>query len=71
MNYTYSLIINGTETVPSTQLQYGIQYIFIASKIMPNWDIVLMNKETGGIILAYKPGSCTGELYVSPSIKEI
>ena len=71
MNYTYSLIINGTETVHSTQLQYGIQYIFIASQIMPDWDIVLMNNETGEMVLAYTPGSCTGSLYVAPSIKEI
>ena len=71
MNYTYSLIVNGTEAVHSTQLRYGIQYIFIALQIMPDWDIVLMNNETGEIALAYTPDSCIGVLYVAPSIKEI
>lgn len=71
MNYTYSLIINGTETIHSTNLQFGIQYVFITSQIMKDWDIVLLNNETGAMVLAYTPGSCTGSLYVAPSIKEV
>lgn len=71
MNYTYSLIINGTEVVPSTNLQFGIQYVFVASQIMKDWDIILMNNETGENVLMYTPAPCTGLLYVAPSVKEV
>ena len=70
MNYTYTLIIENEETIASTTLNRGIEYFMITIQLMKGSDVVLVNDQTGRVILAYTPGSDLGVVYASTSLKE-
>ena len=70
MDYTYTLIIEEEETISSTTLNRGIEYFMITIQLMKWSDIVLLNDQTGRVVLAYTPGSDLGVVYASTSLKE-
>ena len=70
MNYTYSLIIDNEGTISSTTWNRGIEYFMITIQLMKGSDIVLLNDQTGIVVLAYTPGSELGVIYASTSLKE-
>ena len=70
MNYTYTLIIEEEETISSTTLNRGIEYFMITIQLMKGSNIVLLNDQTGRVVLAYTPGSDLGVVYASTSLKE-
>ena len=70
MNYTYTLIIEKEEAISSTTLSRGIEYFMITIQLMKGSDIILLNDQTGRVILAYTPGNKLGVIYASTTIKE-
>ena len=70
MDYTYTLTIEGEETISSTTLNRGIEYFMMTIQLMKWSDIVLLNDQTGRVVLAYTPGSDLGVIYASTGLKE-
>lgn len=70
MNYTYSLIIDNKTLISSTTLSKGISYFFLTEKFLHCDEIMLLNNDTGEIVLDYNTDS-PGEILISSSIKEI
>lgn len=72
MNYTYSLLANEHELVQSTTLQHGIAYFFLTIQIMKHSHVMLLNNETGEVMLEHIPDEDSfGKLFVSSSIEEV
>ena len=70
MNYTYTLIIEEEKAISSTTLNRGIEYFMITIQLMKGSNVVLLNDQTGRVILAYTPGDELGVVYASTTIKE-
>ena len=69
MNYTYTLIIENEEAISSTTLNRGIEYLIITIQLMKDSEIILLNDQTGRVVLAYTPDEL-GVIYASTSLKE-
>lgn len=70
MDYTYSLIIDNKTLISSTTLSGGISYFFLSEKFLDCCEIMLLNNNTGEIILDYNAAS-PGEILISSAIKEV
>lgn len=70
MDYTYSLIIDNKTLISSTTLSKGISYFFLSEKFLDCCEIMLLNNDTGEIILDYNTAS-PGDILISSAIKEI
>ena len=51
MNYTYSLIVDNKTLISSTTLSKGISYFFLTEKFLHCDEIILLNNDTGEIVL--------------------
>ena len=70
MNYTYTLTIDGEETITSTTLNRGIEYLMITIQLMKDSNVILYNDQNSRVVLAYTPGDELGVIYASTSLKE-
>lgn len=70
MDYTYSLIVDNKTLVSSTALNGGIAYFFLSEQFLDCCEIILLNNDTGEIMLEYNAAS-PGKIHVSRAIKEV
>lgn len=70
MDYTYSLIIDNKTLISSTTLSKGISYFFLTGQFLDCDEIMLLNNDTGEVVLDYNIAS-PGDILISSAIKEI